>query len=92
MSDYIKREDAVKAFAESNVFPQTSTTATSYYAVADAILRKVPAADVREVNRAKWREGVYAGYRCSLCKTTWDAPTNFCPNCGAEMRGEDNGT
>ena len=26
-------------------------------------------------------------YRCSECSTTWDADTNYCPNCGADMRG-----
>lgn len=26
--------------------------------------------------------------RCSECNTTWDAETNYCPNCGADMRGE----
>jgi Zn finger protein HypA/HybF involved in hydrogenase expression len=27
------------------------------------------------------------GYKCLECNTTWDAPTNFCPNCGAHMKG-----
>lgn len=40
----------------------------------------------RTVIHAKWREGVYAGYRCPVCTTTWDSPTNFCPNCGSDMR------
>lgn len=31
------------------------------------------------------------GYRCTRCMTTWDAETDYCPNCGAEMRGADNG-
>lgn len=29
-------------------------------------------------------------YRCSECNTTWDAPTKFCPNCGAHMSGGNN--
>ena len=28
------------------------------------------------------------GYRCSECNTTWDANTNYCPNCGAKMKGD----
>ena len=28
------------------------------------------------------------GYRCSVCNTTWDAETNYCPNCGAKMDGD----
>lgn len=31
---------------------------------------------------------VKVGYRCSSCNTTWDTPTNYCPNCGAEMKEE----
>lgn len=30
---------------------------------------------------------VKTGYRCTSCGTTWDAPTKFCPNCGAKMKG-----
>lgn len=31
---------------------------------------------------------VKTAYRCTSCNTTWDAPTKFCPNCGAKMKGE----
>lgn len=49
-------------------------------------IRKL-SADVQTVRHGRWREGVYAGYKCSECRTTWDAPTKFCPNCGAKMDG-----
>ena len=50
------------------------------------------------VKRGRWEEryaiifdsGLYA-CRCSECNTTWDAKTNYCPYCGADMRGGDNG-
>ena len=29
---------------------------------------------------------IYA--KCSECETVHDTQTNFCPNCGADMRGE----
>ena len=48
-------------------------------------------ADVAPVRHGRWREGAYAGYRCSECRTTWDAPTNYCPNCGADMKEAGNG-
>jgi hypothetical protein len=33
---------------------------------------------------------VKTAYRCTSCNTTWDAPTKFCPNCGAKMKGAKN--
>ncbi|MEE1138236.1 MAG: hypothetical protein U0M02_07140 [Acutalibacteraceae bacterium] len=33
---------------------------------------------------------VKTAYRCTSCGTTWDAPTKFCPNCGAKMKGAKN--
>lgn len=75
MSEYIEREAAL--------------------ALADNRMRKIllalPAADVRPVVRGKWRErrfsGNVYGAECSVCHTTWDCGTNFCPNCGAVMEG-----
>lgn len=29
------------------------------------------------------------GVTCSECNTTWDDKSNYCPNCGADMRGEE---
>ena len=50
------------------------------------------AADVRPVVRGEWQFHMFAanswGYECRVCHTTWDTPTNYCPNCGADMREE----
>ena len=65
-------------------------------------LDEVPAADVVEVRRGKWTAKMYtahcscgksyqtAKYECSACKRIADMQPyglNFCPNCGADMRG-----
>lgn len=60
----------------------------------------IPAADVRPVVRGKWDEEhepfIWMGYtrwNCSCCgfKCGYEleikSRTNFCPNCGADMRG-----
>ena len=56
----------------------------------DAI-REAPAADVRSVMCGKWNKRRFSklacGYECSVCHTTWDNKTNYCPYCGADMRG-----
>ena len=48
----------------------------------------------RKQSEGEWEEKLWivfdselVGYRCSECNTTWDAQTNYCPNCGAKMKG-----
>ena len=67
-------------------------------------IEKLPAADVRENKRGEWEErkdlnDVY--WECSVCGEaidTFDGESpyrqdwNYCPNCGSEMREEDNET
>lgn len=59
----------------------------------DEIIDDIPTADVRENVKAKWifPYGDRKYKRCSFCgKTFYSIPStsNFCPNCGADMRGE----
>ena len=54
------------------------------------IVRTTEAADVAPVKRGRWD---WVGiWECSKCKYPWTHPTsptaNYCPNCGADMRGE----
>lgn len=54
-----------------------------------------PTADVREVNRGRWSlqyRGVGHYWECSEChfENCVMPRTNFCPNCGADMRGDTN--
>ena len=43
-----------------------------------------------ERKKGEWSDG-YRWQRCSLCKQTGKKSWNYCPNCGADMRGERNG-
>ena len=61
---------------------------------------KIPTADVRENVRGEWIEhkplsfgkiikGLGNVFECSVCGEEVNCePCNFCPNCGADMRGE----
>lgn len=57
-------------------------------------IAEFPTADVRENVRGEWmKDGRYMGknwHRCSICDRAYSYvyDWNFCPNCGADMRGE----
>ena len=47
--------------------------------------------DVRENVRGEWIDAQYPFSKCSICDCYFDTAnneTNFCPNCGADMRGD----
>ena len=57
----------------------------------NCVLPTIPTADVRENVKGRWidyRENRWIYARCSECGTVHDTKTNFCPYCGADMRGE----
>ena len=68
----------------------------NYKEVAESLLQafeSYPTADVRENVKGEW---LYKGldfeidslYQCSACKHYHWSKSNYCPNCGADMRGE----
>ena len=53
------------------------------------IVSETPTVDAVEVVHGRWEtiEGrEYLGCLCSNCQKWSDAKTNYCPNCGADMR------
>lgn len=95
MADFISREAAYKTLTE--YYHHSSGV---QHTVLREALNRVPTADVRPVVRGKWIRGNESrtgptkdSYICSVCgeKTLSGfcgnpAKTNFCPNCGADMR------
>lgn len=80
---------------------------TGYQSIAMDVIKYAPTADVVEVKRGEWIKKFkyshgyddYYNTECSLCgykaeksgvgdKLSLD---NYCPNCGADMRGENDG-
>jgi hypothetical protein len=91
MADYISREAAVSLIFDK-VWTKTDEDGYIWVLRRDVIhaLDDIPAADVRPVVLGTWikrrfSEDVY-GVECSVCHTTWDYDTCFCPYCGADMR------
>jgi hypothetical protein len=51
------------------------------------LIDEMPSADVVEVKHGEWRpERTRFGFYCNNCKMYSYWSTNFCPNCGADMR------
>lgn len=85
MAEYIEREAAIESFRKSldGGYVLTNDAQTTH------ILQSLPAADVRPVLRGNWidhQEGRWIYAKCSECCTVHDVKSNFCPNCGADMR------
>ena len=62
------------------------------------LLDDCPTVDAVEVVHGRWEQrkildyfGSKICFRCTECKTHWDAKSNYCPNCGAKMDGDGNG-
>ena len=101
MTKYISLEAAINEFDFQSSYYDAEWGAKRF-ATEDVqeILQSIPTADVRPVIRAHWIDmkptDVETGlpisikgpdFRCSNCGAT-EFPSNFCPNCGADMRGE----
>ena len=88
MAEYIEREAVIERL--TGLFQLQAETAK-------AIVAAIPPADVVEVVRGKWELDSDPGepwrYVCNICgekakDTVMGKPrANFCPNCGADMRG-----
>ena len=98
MSDYIKREDAVRRIAvlmaaEAESDGCEDQPMDNYIEYASEDLADIPPADVVPVRHGHW-EVIDAEeprrYGCSECKRLSWHMENYCPNCGAIMDGEDN--
>lgn len=101
MAEYIEKESLIKrcrmiAECDWNTKAAPVSWSDAYESFADEI-ENFPAADVKYVVRSKWEitnvDHAY-GHKCYHCPECgcdeWRyEETNFCPNCGADMRGAD---
>ena len=92
-NDFIKRSDAIDTMRRFNGYFDDDTITRFEI----ALTNHIQAADVRENVKGKWKieytgDGWsdYIDVTCTNCGKTikHGEPYNFCPNCGADMRGE----
>lgn len=100
MSEFIKREAVMKAFADFvwNSNHSDLVPAPTWNQAVD-IVRDFPSANVAPVKHGRWIEhgepnerGQYEVWywSCSLCGAVGLKEMNYCPNCGAKMDGGEN--
>ena len=80
--------DNRRCLADGHIFEETLGKLTNRR---DANCPIIPATDVREVKRGKWKYIEYYpeghDYQCLRCRFKNSEPTNYCPSCGAVMMG-----
>ena len=98
MADYIKKENALQAVIDCwepwfGSYPAGDIVRCPYFAI-----NKIPSEDVQPVVHGEWEvfdEPDTNAYECTACHdvfwlsdgTPFENNYNFCPNCGADMRG-----
>ncbi len=103
MAEYIEREALIQQMADNFRQGVWDGCDRGEYQIAENTILEAPAADVVERKRGEWKV-ILDDYDCELmicscCKAefydgdndTIDHLHNFCPNCGADMRGEEHG-
>jgi len=85
MADLIDRQAAYDTLTDY----YHHRTATQHEALRDALSRVPSAQPERKTGR--WKGEGMGDYRCSWCGEVSSQQTNFCPNCGADMRGKSDG-
>ena len=104
MAEYISRNDAYFA---AGLIALSSVDRKITCGEVQKIMNSIPNANVVEVDRknGKWiqTDALPHHVYCSVCHKTYipnsewriwengELPRDFCPNCGADMRGVDNG-
>jgi hypothetical protein len=99
MSDLIKREDAIKALRlEYPMMPlfkamrEEWAFRTEGFRRAEEVIMRLPSAE----RKGEWKDRTYGGRilhpwwescECSQCEEWGSGAWNFCPNCGARMKG-----
>lgn len=87
-AEYIEREQALDVINFAD-FIADEHGLLLYADSVQACLLDIPTADVQPVVHGHWESQIVYPWKyakCSECHRTFDVQSNFCPNCGADMR------
>lgn len=87
MTEYVEKEALIKAVCQ-----QYKGTMNTFFAKPNdfvSMIEDAPTVDVLGVREARWKGAGMGDYYCSLCCATYSGGDefNYCPNCGARMKG-----
>lgn len=93
-TEYIEKQAVLDRIEEWNIvsFYELNEHSKEAYQEIKLAISSLPPADVRPVVHGRWidYDDDYGAYCCSVCEQ--DAPEDtrwlYCPNCGADMRGD----
>lgn len=93
MNEIIYRQDAIDSLA--NMYCKSDSEGYVWIIRSDAWaeIDALPSVQLEEYKKGKWIEIKYTfHHKCSNCGwiNNADSGYNFCPNCGADMRGKQN--
>ena len=83
--DLIRRSDAIDAVM--NTEPVFAVDSLEPYQKTKDVVEALEAIPTIEPKRGEWID-FKNGWKCSACGKWNNEMSNFCPNCGADMRGE----
>ena len=82
MKEYLDKEEVLNFII---VYGETDLPLTHLYDYIDIL----PPEDVIERRTGEWILGINTYYKCSSCQYPFGKKHyNYCPNCGAKMKGE----
>ena len=84
--DLIRRSDAIIAIRERLDSPHMQNALQQGACL--SILRAIENAPTIEPKQGEWID-FKNGWKCNACEKWNSEKSNFCPNCGADMRGKD---
>lgn len=98
MARYIDADEALRQLknckADNPCKPPYSGIWDTAMVIAIDVVRSMPSADVVERKRGEWTRIDYRpfghDYICGICNKSSAESSDFCPHCGADMRGEQN--
>lgn len=88
MAEYIEKQAVIDEVDEWYDLYPDSDAAREALSLLKKAIKKISPEDIQPVVRGKWKiTSIYI--KCSECGECFMLiPQNFCPNCGADMRGE----